>query len=150
MLSNPAFASRMEDWLRTFRKKRAFVVFATQALDEVARLAHVGSIVSNIATQIFLPSMKSSVQAQAELYRQLFGTTEAQLALLAQAVPKRDYLLVRPSVTRLVQARMPPALVAINEATTREQLRTKLRAYSEAGPAGWELRFLREVLHVSA
>ena len=84
MLSNPAFASRMEDWLRTFRKKRAFVVFATQALDEIARLTNVGAIVSNIATQIFLPSMKASVHAQAQLYRDLFGTTDAQLALLAR------------------------------------------------------------------
>lgn len=150
MLSNRAFASRMEDWLRTFRKKRAFVVFATQALDEIARLPNIGAIVSNIATQIFLPSMKASVHAQAELYRQLFGTTDAQLALLAQAIPKRDYLLVRPSVTRLVQARMPPALVAINEGTTQESVRAKLAEYASAGGPEWELRFLREVLDVQA
>ncbi|HEX2544486.1 MAG TPA: type IV secretion system protein VirB4 [Ramlibacter sp.] len=150
MLSNPAFASRMEDWLRTLRKKRAFLVFATQALDEIARLANIGAIVSNIATQIFLPSMKSSVHAQAELYRTLFATTDAQLALLAQAVPKRDYLLVKPGVTRLVQARMPPALLAINEATTQEDLRARLREYASEGGAGWELRFLDEVLGVRA
>lgn len=126
------------------------MVFATQALDEIARLPNIGAIVSNIATQIFLPSMNARLHAQAELYRQLFGTTDAQLALLAQAVPKRDYLLVRPSVTRLVHARMPPALVAINEGTTQEAVRTKLRAYASAGGAGWELRFLREVLDVQA
>src|SRR5207253_6587439 len=120
-----------------FRKKRAFVMFATQALDEIARLPNIGAIVSNIATQIFLPSMKASVHAQAELYRQLFGTTDAQLALLAQAIPKRDYLLVRPSVTRLVQARMPPALVAINEGTTQEAVRAKWREYASAGGPEW-------------
>src|SRR6185369_11574251 len=120
MLSNPAFASRMQDWLRTFRKKRAFVVFATQALDEIARLPNIGSFISNIATQIFLPSVKSSVHGQADLYRQVFGTTDAQMALLAQAIPKRDYLLVRPTVTRLVNTRMPPALLAINEAASNE------------------------------
>lgn len=150
MLANPSFASRMEDWLRTFRKKRAFVMFATQALDELARLPNIGALVGNIPTQILLPSMKSSVQAQSELYAQLFATTEAQLALLAQAVPKRDYLLVRPSVTRLVQARMPPVLVAINEATSKERLRARLREYEQAGGPGWELRFLTEVLNVAA
>lgn len=150
MLSNPAFASKMEDWLRTFRKKRAFVVFATQALDEIARLPNIGSFVTNIPTQIFLPSVKSSVHGQAELFRQVFGTTDAQIALLAQAIPKRDYLLVRPTVTRLINTKMPPALIAINEATTQEPKRAQLIEYAAAGGPDWEMRFVREVLHVQA
>ncbi|MEJ8838104.1 VirB4 family type IV secretion system protein [Ramlibacter sp. AN1133] len=148
MLSNAAFAEKMQDWLRTLRKKRAFVVFATQALDEIARLPNIGSFVANIPTQIFLPSVKSSVHGQADLYRQVFGTTDAQIALLAQAIPKRDYLLVRPTLTRLVNTRMPPALVAINEATVQEGKRARLREYEAAGGPDWELRFLREVLDV--
>jgi type IV secretion/conjugal transfer VirB4 family ATPase len=150
MLSNPAFSNKMQDWLRTFRKKRAFVVFATQALDEIARLPNIGSFVTNIPTQIFLPSVKSSVHGQAELYRQVFGTNDAQMALLAQAIPKRDYLLVRPTVTRLVNTSMPPALIAINEATTQEAKREQLREYAAAGGPEWELRFVREVLNVKA
>ncbi len=150
MLSNPAFASKMEDWLRTFRKKRAFVVFATQALDEIARLPNIGSFVTNIPTQIFLPSVKSSVHGQAELFRQVFGTTDAQIALLAQAIPKRDYLLVRPTVTRLINTKMPPALIAINEATTQEPKRAQLIEYAAAGGPDWETRFVREVLNVRA
>jgi type IV secretion system protein VirB4 len=148
MLSNPAFASKMEDWLRTFRKKRAFVVFATQALDEIARLPNIGSFVSNIPTQIFLPSVKSSVHEQADLYRSIFGTTDAQMHLLAQAIPKRDYLLVRPTVTRLVNTQMPAALIAINEATTQEGKRTQLAEYQAEGGPDWQLKFLREVLNV--
>jgi len=148
MLSNNAFASKMEDWLRTFRKKRAFVVFATQALDEIARLPNIGSFVTNIPTQIFLPSVKSSVHEQAELYRSVFGTTDAQMHLLAQAIPKRDYLLVRPTVTRLVNTQMPSSLIAINEATTQENKRAQLIQYEAAGGADWQLRFLREVLNV--
>jgi type IV secretion system protein VirB4 len=148
MLSNTGFADKMQDWLRTFRKKRAFVMFATHALDEVARLPNIGSFISNIPTQIFLPSVKSGVHGQAELYRQVFGSTDAQLALLARAIPKRDYLLVRPTVTRLVNTSMPPALIAINEATVHEAKRRQLREYASAGGADWELRFLREVLDV--
>lgn len=148
MLSNPAFATKMEDWLRTFRKKRAFVVFATQALDEIAQLPNIGSFVSNIPTQIFLPSVKSSVHQQADLFRSIFGTTDAQMSLLAQAIPKRDYLLVRPTVTRLVNTQMPAALVAINEATTQDAKRAQLAEYQAEGGPDWELKFLREVLNV--
>ena len=149
MLSNPAFARKMEDWLRTFRKKRATLVFSTQALDEIARLPNLGSFVTNIPTQIYLPSVRSSVHEQAELYRSVFGLTEAQMALLAQAVPKRDYLLVRPSLTRLVNTRMPASLIAINEATIQPRRREQLMDYQAAGGPDWQLRFLAEVLNVA-
>lgn len=148
MLKNPAFVSKMEDWLRTFRKKRAFVVFATQSLDEIAKLPNIGSITTNVPTQIFLPSVKSSVYEQAEMFRKLFSTTDAQMHLLAQAIPKRDYLLVRPSLTRLVNTQMPPALIAINEATIQESKREQLAEYQRNGGPDWQLNFLREVLHV--
>jgi type IV secretion system protein VirB4 len=80
----------------------------------------------------------------------VFGTTDAQMALLAQAIPKRDYLLVRPTVTRLVNTRMPPALLAINEATIQEGKRAQLLEYAAAGAADWEIKFIREVLNVKA
>ncbi len=150
MLSNPVFAQKMEDWLRTFRKKRAFVMFATQALDEIARLPNIGSFVTNIPCQIFLPAVKSSVHEQAELFRSVFGTTDAQMDLLAGAIPKRDYLLVRPTVTRLVNTQMPAAVLAINEATTQEAKRASLAEHAAAGQGNWEMKFLREVLHVQS
>lgn len=148
MLSNPVFLQKFEDWLRTFRKKRAFVVFATQALDEIARLPNVGSFTQNIPTQIFLPSVKGSSQSQAELYRTIFGTNEAQMQLLASAIPKRDYLLIKPTVTRLVNTQMPPALIAINEATTQPAKVKQMFEYRDDGLPNWEARFMKEVLNI--
>ncbi|MDP2449591.1 VirB4 family type IV secretion system protein [Polaromonas sp.] len=150
MLANPMFAAKMEDWLRTFRKKRAFVMFATQALDELARLPNIGSFVTNIPCQILLPAVKSSVHQQAALYSQVFDINESQLNLLAHAIPKRDYLLVKPSVTRLVSTQMPPLLIAINEATTQPAMRQAVIEASIRGGPGWELKFVKEVLHVAA
>lgn len=149
MLSNPQFAAKVEDWLRTFRKKKAFVMFCTQSLDELARLENIGSFVTNIPSQIFLPAIKSSVLQQADLYRSVFGTTDAQLALLAMAIPKRDYLLVKPHVTRLVSTRMPPVLLAINEATSNAAHRKACLEASQAGGPDWQIRFLKESLNVT-
>lgn len=146
MLANPAFASKMEDWLRTFRKKRAFVVFATQALDELARLPNIGSFVTNIPTQILLPAVKSSVHQQADLYASVFDINDSQLALLSRAIPKRDYLIVKPSVTRLVTTQMPSLLIAINEATTQPHLRKAVLEAAAAGGDNWEVKFVQEVL----
>lgn len=148
MLSNPVFLQKMEDWLRTFRKKRAFVVFATQSLTELSQLPTLGSFISNIPTQIFLPAVKTSVQEQAGLYKSVFGTNDAQLDLLRHAVPKRDYLLVRPSCTRLVNTQMPELLLAINEATSNPRLRELVTKYANDGGYDWELKFIKEVLNV--
>jgi type IV secretion system protein VirB4 len=148
MLANPRFAAKMEDWLRTFRKKRAFVMFATQALDEIARLPNIGSFVTNIPTQIFLPAVKSSVQQQADLYRSVFDTNDAQLALLSRAIPKKDYLIIKPSVTRLVTAPMPNLVIAINEATTQTSMREKLLEAQDRGGPDWEVAFVKNVLKV--
>jgi len=70
--------------------------------------------------------------------------------LLAGAIPKRDYLLVRPTVTRLVNTQMPAAVLAINEATTQEAKRASLAEHAAAGQGNWEMKFLREVLHVQS
>jgi type IV secretion system protein VirB4 len=150
MMKNPVFLNKLEDWLRTFRKKKANIVFATQSLDEIAGLPNVGAFMTNIPTQIFLPSVRSSVREQAQLFKTLFGTTDAQIELLAMAIPKRDYLLVKPSGTRLVMANMPPIVIAINEATTQSHMRVKLSEYQQLGVPNWEMRFINEILGVSS
>jgi type IV secretion system protein VirB4 len=130
------------------RSKRAFIVFATQSLGEIARLENLEGIVTNIPTQILLPAVKNSVHQQADLFREVFGTNDSQLELLAKAIPKRDYLIIKPSVTRLVTTQMPPLLIAINEATAVPSLRSAVLAAAQAGGADWELNFVRNVLHV--
>lgn len=148
MLANPTFEEKINDWLRTFRKKRAFVVFATQSPEELQRLKSWAAFVANVPTRIFLPSINDSIAATAHIYRALFNLNDAQLQLLASAVPKRDYLLLKPGITRLVQASMPEVLIAINEGTGRRDIREQAIEAAEKGAANWGLNFIHEVLHV--
>ena len=148
MLANPIFEAKINDWLRTFRKKRAFVVFATQSPEELAKLKSWAAFVSNTPTRVFLPSINDSVAAMAPMYRELFGLNDAQLTLLSGAVPKRDYLLVKPGATRLVEASMPDILLAINEGTSRESIRNKALELAHEGGNEWQIKFLEEVLNV--
>lgn len=148
MLANPTFEDKINDWLRTFRKKRAFVIFATQSPEELERLKSWAAFVTNVPTRIFLPAINDSVAATAPILRRLFNLNEAQIDLLAGAVPKRDYLLLKPGITRLVQANMPRVVIAINEGTTRREFRKLAEEASQSGIAGWENKFLEEVLHV--
>lgn len=148
MLANPTFEEQINNWLRTFRKKKAFVIFATQSPEEFTRLKSWAAFVANVPTRIFLPSINDSIAATADIYSALFTMNEAQLDLLANAVPKRDYLLMKPGITRLVQASMPPVLIAINEGTANLEIRQKAVEACAKGNPGWELDFIREVLHV--
>jgi type IV secretion/conjugal transfer VirB4 family ATPase len=145
MLANKPFAQKMEDWTRILRKKKGFLVMGTQALDELASLENVGALMTNIPTHILVPSVRSSIQQQAALYAQTLGTTQAQVDLLAYAIPKRDYLIMKPGLTRLVHAPMPPAILAINEATTRPHLRDRVAQLVQQARPGWEIEFLGEI-----
>ncbi|MDO9099468.1 MAG: type IV secretion system protein VirB4, partial [Caldisericota bacterium] len=148
MLANPTFEDKINDWLRTFRKKRAFVIFATQSLEELEQLKSWTAFVNNVPTRILLPSLNDSVAANAPILRKLLNLNDAQLDLLAGAVPKRDYLLLKSGMTRLVQASMPRVVIAINEGTGRPDIRKLAVEASKSGISGWEMKFLREVLHV--
>lgn len=148
MLSNPVFAAKMDDWLRTFRKKKAFLVFATQALDEIRQMKSVGAFISNVPTRIFLPSINNSVAANADLYRDIFSLNDAQLDLLSSALPKRDYLLVKSGETRLVEAEMPSIIIKINDATARTNYRELAMKMAEDNELGWQERYLKEILNV--
>lgn len=148
MLANPAFEARIDDWLRTFRKKKAFVVFATQSPYEFRKLQAWSAFIANVPTYVFLRSIKDSVDQLADTYRELFSLNDAQLDLLRSARPKRDYLLIKPECTRLVNATMPHVLTAINEATTKDGALETAKAYAERGGEGWELNYLMEELNV--
>ncbi len=148
MLRNPAFQQKIDDWLRTFRKKRAFVMFATQSPDELGKLEAWPAFASNVPTRIFLPAINDSVSTTGHIYRELFGMNDAQLSALANAVPKRDYLLLKPGLTRLVTAEMPRLVIAINEATTRRDLRELAQEAARSGNPDWQMNYIQEVLNV--
>lgn len=149
MLANPAFEEKINDWLRTFRKKKAFVIFATQSPYELQRLKAWAAFVANVPTYIFLRSIKDSVEQTADVFRSLFNVNDAQLALLSSAIPKRDYLLIKPNFTRLVNATMPRLMSAINEATSRDGYLEKAKEYAARGGQGWEFQYVKEVLNVN-
>lgn len=148
MLANEKFEEKINDWLRTFRKKKAFVIFATQSPFELQKLKAWAAFIANVPTFIFLRSIKDSVEQLAPIYKSLFSMNDAQLGLLSGAIPKRDYLLIKPGITRLVTASMPKVLMAINEVTAREGMVERAKQFASDHGDGWEFSFLSEVLNV--
>lgn len=146
-LVNKQFYKKLMDWLRTLRKKKGFVVLATQAMAELEKLPDLSAFLVNLPTRIFLPSITNTVNENRHLYRSLFNMNEEQLDLLSGAIPKRDYLIVKSRETKLVRADMPDVVIKINDACAMDGLRNKALSQAESGLHGWQMKYIKEVLN---
>lgn len=146
-LKNPQFYNNIEDWLRTLRKLKAFVVMSTQGLSELDKLPDLSGFLTNMPTRIFLPSITNTVKENTELYKKIFNLNDCQLDKLASAIPKRDYLIVKANETKLVRAVMPKSVVAINNACAIEHKRNRALDLSKSSAPGWDVEYLMEIVH---
>jgi len=141
MLANSSFGAKVEEWLRTLRKKNAAVVLATQSLSEVANSPFRDVILESCPTKILLPNPEARNPATTELYRK-FGLTNRQIEIIADAVPKRHYYYVSPLGRRLFNLSIEPATLAFIGAGSKEEILTTRRLMSEFGEL-WPIEWLR-------
>ena len=71
-LANRTFSTKLQEWLRTFRKKNAAVVLATQSLSEIATSDYRDILLESCPTKIYLPNNSAKSQQTRELYHK-FG-----------------------------------------------------------------------------
>jgi type IV secretion system protein VirB4 len=89
-LKHPVFMARLQDWLKTLRKKNVYVVFATQEIADAANSPILPTILSACPTKIYLPNEEALTPHIASAYKG-FGLTDVELGILARATKKRDY-----------------------------------------------------------
>ena len=144
MLESPEYAARIRDWLKTIPKKLAFVVLATQSLEDLAGSAIFPSIADNVPTRIFVPNRNADVHR--DVYTRQFGLNGTQVDRIRDAREKGQYYIVTPHESRLVDARFSPDVLACLRSDTIG-LRTFSR-WRESGQADWVERYLEEMAHV--
>ncbi|MFC3077842.1 conjugal transfer protein TrbE [Phenylobacterium terrae] len=148
-LGETAFAAKIREWLKTLRKKRVAVVFATQSLDDVAASAIAASLIESCPTQVFLPNPRALEPASAELYS-AFGLNRRQLELIAFAAPKRAYYWRQPQGRRLFDLKLSGATLALCGAASPDDQALIDAVLARAGPDRFAREFLKAkgVLHV--
>ncbi len=148
-LGETAFAAKIREWLKTLRKKRVAVVFATQSLDDVAASSIAASLVESCPTQVFLPNPRALEPASAALY-QAFGLNRRQLELITFATPKRSYYWRQPQGRRLFDLKLSGVALALCGAASPEDQILIDAVLERAGPAGFARAFLKAkgVTHV--
>jgi len=140
-LGETAFAAKIREWLKTLRKKRVAVVFATQSLDDVAASPIASSLIESCPTQVFLPNPRALEPSSARLY-QAFGLNRRQLELIAFATPKRAYYWRQPRGRRLFDLRLTGVALALCGASAPEDQTLIDDILAASGGAGFAREFL--------
>ena len=139
MLMNSLFSERVEQWLRTLRKKNAAVVLVTQSLADITRSSLAQIITESCPTKIFLPNPQAKTVLNSEVYRAL-GLTERQVEIIAAAVPKHHYYYTSPLGSRLVDLEIGPVAMSFIGASSKEDLASinkLIEAHGEYWPTHW-------------
>jgi type IV secretion system protein TrbE len=110
-LRHPIFMLRLQDWLKTLRKRNVYVVFATQEIADAANSPILPTILSACPTKIYLPDEEALTPQISAAYAS-FGLSETEIAIVAQAQKKRDYYYRSVRGRRLFTLDLGPVALA--------------------------------------
>jgi type IV secretion system protein VirB4 len=84
-LRHPTIRAYILEALRTWRKKNAAMILATQSSDDLLRSEMLSLVVESCATKMFLANPDMDVES----YREIFHLNETEADLVAHLVPER-------------------------------------------------------------
>lgn len=141
-LDNPAFAARIREWLKTLRKRNVSVVFATQALADIAGSSIAPAIIESCPSRIFLPNDRA-IEPQAKAVYQAFGLNDRQIEIVAWAAPKRDYYFQSRQGNRLFELDLGEIALAFAAASGKEDQALMDRLIAAHGEEAFAEAWLR-------
>ena len=97
-LAHPTLRQYVLEALKTWRKKNAAMILATQSTDDLIQSEMLGVVVESCPTKLFLANPDMNRDA----YRSIFHLTETEADLIARLVPKRQFLLKRPNLAKVL------------------------------------------------
>lgn len=149
MLSHELFAEKLKEWFKVLRKANAFVVFATQELQDIDNSPIKSTIFSACQTKFLLPNPEAAAEENIKLYKSL-GLSDSEIGLLVHAVPKRDYFFKSPAGRRLFQLELGPvalSFVGVSGVDERKTIKEMYRIHGDKFAKHWlQLRGLKPEL----
>ena len=100
-LDDPVFAPKIREWLKTLRKKKVYVVFASQSLSDLAGSPILETVKESCYTKIYLPNATAMDDEHSMSFYRSFGLNDQQIGIIAAATPKREYYFTSPLGNRL-------------------------------------------------
>jgi type IV secretion system protein TrbE len=134
MLSDEVSSDWLFDAIRTFRKRNAGIILATQSLTEIANSSYRDLLLESCPGKIFLPNPEASGAYVREAYLKL-GLSEREIEIIAKAAPHRQYFFHSAAGRRLFTLNLGPIALRLCAATGSrdvEQARALLKTYGRA------------------
>jgi type IV secretion system protein TrbE len=94
----------VQEALKTWRKRNAAMVLATQSIDDFASADMLQTVIESCPTKMLLanPSLDRA------RYADLFRLNETELELIADLIPRQQMLLKRPGISKVLTLNVDP------------------------------------------
>lgn len=148
MLGHPVFREKIREWLKELRKRNCAVILATQSLSDAAKSGIFDTLVEQCPTKLLLPNPEADAKGTDLLpgpvdYYRMFGLNDAEIALLKNARPKREYYYRSPIGRRLFDLGLGPLALSFVGVSDPDTIR-EVKACETAAGQNWPLVWLRQ------
>ena len=144
MLGHETFRGKIREWLKVMRKANCLILMATQSLTDAASSGILDVIMESTATKIFLPNAYARDEDANALYRRM-GLNARQIALISEAVPKRQYYYVSEKGRRLYELSLGKLALAFVGASDKESVAVIRQLVAKHGRNGWVNHWLASI-----
>jgi type IV secretion/conjugal transfer VirB4 family ATPase len=103
-IQHPTLRAYVQEALKTWRKRNAAMVLATQTIDDFASADLLRTVVEGCPTKLFL----ANPSLDGRQYAELFQLNEVELELLTGLVPRQQILLKRPELAKVLTLTVDP------------------------------------------
>jgi len=103
-LRNATIRQYITEAVKTWRKRNAAMIIATQSSGDLERSEMLSVVVESCATRMFLANPGMDLTA----YREIFHLNETEASLVAGLVPKQQILIKRPDFAKVVNLNVDP------------------------------------------
>jgi type IV secretion system protein VirB4 len=133
----------IRDWIiraeKTWRKKNAAMILATQSVVELAASDMLHIVNESCPTKIFL----ANPNIDRKMYAEIFQLNDTQLELLESLVPKRELLLIQPRGTKKLVLEVDALMYWTATNNSRDNIR-KQDYFNRFGPEQGLLRLAED------
>ena len=123
---DPTVQAYMTEALKTWRKRNAAMLLATQSSDDLAQSALLRTVVESCPNKFFLANAAIDI----ETARELFHLNDTEARTITRLQPRRQLLLKRPEGAKVLELRVDPESYWIytNTPPDNDRLRTAIAA----------------------
>jgi type IV secretory pathway VirB4 component len=94
----------VQEALKTWRKRHAAMLLATQTVDDLSSVDLLRTVVESCPTRLLL----ANPSLDRRQYSELFGLNETELELLTNLIPRRQFLLKRTDLAKVLNLNVDP------------------------------------------